>query len=225
MTFFRILIGISLIFLLSACKSTQHIVTGKYQTALTSVETHDDIEFLHVDAKTLTVSLQYYGNVMETFTVSRLPREQWREGCPTNTSIEVMETWQLSSDKATQKEPIYLFAACGGSLGLVMEVNTRTLVFKPISPLGVNDGKWVETVGTIIESGQMPDGIYAYTLQYNVVGGHAVNMEGELIQGLLPQHIFGGSKQAKQGQKLKLKYEVDDPMHYELLENIIFIEH
>jgi hypothetical protein len=217
----------SLIFLLSACKSTQHIVTGKYQTALTSVETHDDIEFLHVDAKTRTVSLQYYGNVMETLTVALLPREQWREGCPTNTSIDIMETWQLTSDNGKQKDPVYLFASCGGSLGLVMEVNTRTLVFKPITPHDVNDGKWVETVGTIIESGQMPDGVYAYTIQYNVIGigSHAVNMEGDLIQGLLPQHIFGGTKQVKQGQKLKLKYEADDPMHYELLETIVFVEH
>ena len=186
---------------------------------------NNDIEFLYVDAKARSISAHYIDDTAKIFTASLLPREQWREGCPTNTSIEVMETWQLTSDKGTQKEPIYLFASCGGSPGLVLEINTRTLVFKPITPLGVNDGKWVETVGTIIESGQMPDGNYAYTLQYNVVGGHAVNMEGELIQGLLPQHILGDSKQAKQGQKLKLKYEADDPMHYELLESIIFIEH
>lgn len=84
------------------------------------------------------------------------------------------------------------------------------------------DGKWVETIGTITESAQLPDGVYAYTLQYNVVGGQAFNMEGDLIQGPLPQHIFNVPGKAIAGQKVRLRYMTDEPIFYELLEKIRF---
>jgi hypothetical protein len=87
-----------------------------------------------------------------------------------------------------------------------------------------NNSNWTETIGTITESAKMNDGTYAYTLEYNVVGGSAINMDGELIQGKLPQHIFNVKKQAIEGQKIKLRYNKEEPMFYELLEEIVFIK-
>jgi len=87
-----------------------------------------------------------------------------------------------------------------------------------------NNLNWIETIGTITESAKMNDGIYAYTLQYEVIGGNARNLDGELIQGLLPQHIFNVEKLAIKGQQIKLRYDKDEPMFYELLENIKFTE-
>jgi hypothetical protein len=84
----------------------------------------------------------------------------------------------------------------------------------------LNNSKWVETFGTITESTRMEDGIYAYTLEYNVVGGNAKNMDGELIQGILEQYIFNVKNLAIVGQKIKLQYYKEEPMFYELLEKV-----
>jgi len=81
---------------------------------------------------------------------------------------------------------------------------------------------WVETVGVVTDSAQMPDGVFAYTLQYEVVGGHAVNREGDLIQGPLPQMIFNAPGLAVKGQKVRLRYAADEPMNYRLLDQIRF---
>jgi hypothetical protein len=87
-----------------------------------------------------------------------------------------------------------------------------------------NQVNWVETVGTITESVQMNDGTYAYTIEFIVLGGNAKNIEGKLIQGPLIQHIFGVEKKAIEGQILKLRYSKDEPMFYELLEDIKFVK-
>jgi hypothetical protein len=81
---------------------------------------------------------------------------------------------------------------------------------------------WVETFGVITESAQMPDGVFAYTLQYEVVGGHAINFDGDLIQGPLPQRIFNAPGLAVKGQKVRLRYAANDPINYRLLEQIRF---
>jgi len=81
---------------------------------------------------------------------------------------------------------------------------------------------WVETFGVITESAEVADGIFAYTLQYEVVGGHAVNFEGNPIQGPLAQHIFNAPGLAIMGQKIRLRYAADEPMDYVLLEDIQF---
>ncbi len=81
---------------------------------------------------------------------------------------------------------------------------------------------WVETVGVVIGSAQMPDGVFVYTLQYEVVGGHAINREGDLIQGPLPQMIFNAPGLAVKGQKVRLRYAADEPINYVLLEDIQF---
>ena len=87
-----------------------------------------------------------------------------------------------------------------------------------------NNENWVETTGTITGSEQMPDGTYAYTLLYEVVGGNVKNMDGELIQGPLSQAIFNNTKQAIKGQKIKLHYQKEEPMFYEFLEDIKFVK-
>jgi hypothetical protein len=86
------------------------------------------------------------------------------------------------------------------------------------------NSNWVETFGTITESVKMEDGTYAYTLEYNIIGGNAKNIYGELIQGILPQHIFNVEKQAVVGQKIKLHYDKEEPMLYEILEEIEFLK-
>jgi hypothetical protein len=88
----------------------------------------------------------------------------------------------------------------------------------------LNNLDWVETIGTITESVEMSDGTYAYTLQYDVVGGDVKNIDGDLIQGPLPQHIFNVGQLAIKGQQIKLRYEKEEPMFYELLEDIKFIK-
>ncbi len=85
-----------------------------------------------------------------------------------------------------------------------------------------NNIKWKETMGVILDSANTPDGKFAYTISYNVKGGNVKNMEGELIQGDLAQHIFGVKMLAVKGQKVKLRYNVDDPMFYELIQPIKF---
>ena len=83
---------------------------------------------------------------------------------------------------------------------------------------------WVETIGTITESIQMDDGTYAYSIEFIVLGGNAKNIDGELIQGPLTQHIFGVGQLAIEGQRINLRYSSEEPMFYELLEDIKFVE-
>lgn len=85
-----------------------------------------------------------------------------------------------------------------------------------------NSIKWKETTGVILDSANTPDGNFAYTISYNVKGGNARNMEGDLIQGELAQHIFGVKMLAVKGQKVKLRYNIDEPMLYKLLQPVKF---
>ena len=78
----------------------------------------------------------------------------------------------------------------------------------------------VETFGIITESVKLPDGNYACTLTYHVTKSTAYNHENELIQGELSQHIFGLNKLAVEGQKIKLRYNLNEPIDYQLLEKI-----
>ena len=84
------------------------------------------------------------------------------------------------------------------------------------------NSKWVETMGTIIESSETPDGNFAYTISYEIIP--FVNMDGELNNGPLIQHIFGLDKKVIEGQKLKLHYLKKEPICYELLEDIKFVK-
>ncbi len=69
----------------------------------------------------------------------------------------------------------------------------------------------------------MTDGTYAYTLRYDVAEGQVKNAEGELIQGPLQQHLFNLESRAIEGQQVRLRYDREDPMVYELLEDIEFM--
>ena len=112
------------------------------------------------------------------------------------------------------------------SLGLLI-TSCSTIKHKYNSDLEIsnkNQANWVETIGTITESVQMDDGTYAYTIEYIVLGGNAKNRDGELIQGPLNQHIFGVEKKAIEGQRIKLRYNKEEPIFFELLEKITFIE-
>jgi len=44
--------------------------------------------------------------------VKVLPRDNWEEDCQTNTSSEILETWQLNHPLFTH--PLYLFSSCFG---------------------------------------------------------------------------------------------------------------
>ncbi len=205
MKYFFKFIALWLIVLLSACGGTHVIKTGIYQSRMSNPMPGNIVEQLHVDVEKHSVSLQFNGKIVQSYSAKPLPRKQWREGCQTNTSLETLETWQLTSNDQNQKDPIFLFAMCGGDDGLSMETATKTILFDPY-------GRWVVTTGTITKSTQIPDGSYSYTLQYDVEGDP------------LSQHISDGLKQkAKEGQHLKLRYESDEPANYELLENIVYV--
>jgi hypothetical protein len=49
-------------------------------------------------------------------------------------------------------------------------------------------------------------------------------MDGELNNSPLIQHIFGLYKKVIEGQKLKLHHLKEEPIFYELLENIKFVK-
>ncbi len=130
MTQARILLYLCFLVLLSACSSTQMIASGAYQTSSSS-QIDGEIEFIQVDARNHTVTVQLYGNSLQEFSARPLPKDEWREDCHTNMSREVLETWQLSTKSAALKSvglQTYLFAGCGGD-GLIMESQTATLYF------------------------------------------------------------------------------------------------
>ncbi len=83
---------------------------------------------------------------------------------------------------------------------------------------------WAETIATITESAQMPDGSYAYTITFYADKSTAVNQQGEPIKGPIEQHYFQQTKLAIEGQKLKMRYDIEEPIFNVLLEDIEFVE-
>jgi hypothetical protein len=83
---------------------------------------------------------------------------------------------------------------------------------------------WAETVGTISESAQMPDGSYAYTIMFYADKSTAVNDQNEPIKGPIELHYFLQKKLAVQGQTFKMRYDIEEPIFNEILEDIKFVE-
>jgi hypothetical protein len=87
-----------------------------------------------------------------------------------------------------------------------------------------NKDNWVEAVGVVTESTQMLDGTYAYTLEYDVTGSDAVNIDRESMQGPLPQFLFNVTSKAVEGREMKLQYDPENPNFFEILEGMEFIK-
>lgn len=127
----QIWVGLAFVALLSACSSTHMIEPGVYQSGVDGVEPLDPtepVELLYVDAESMQVRIEIDGRVVNEFAATRLSRSQWREGCQTNFSREVLETWALQDLANASDNTIFLQAACQGS-GVVISTNTRTVLF------------------------------------------------------------------------------------------------
>ncbi len=128
----------------NACGSTQMLSTGAYQTSTgpESIALYGSyVETLYVDIENHRVRLEAEGKVLQTYIGSPLPRKDWREGCPTNTSIDKQETWALLADESqSEQPPIFLFAVCQGS-GVVLATDTKTVVFQPVGQAEEEEGK------------------------------------------------------------------------------------
>jgi hypothetical protein len=82
---------------------------------------------------------------------------------------------------------------------------------------------WAETTGKITNVTLLNDGTYAYTLVYNADRSTARNADGVLIKGPIPQHYFGQAKKPVDGQKIRMRYMIEEPVIFELLEYIRFV--
>jgi len=90
---------------------------------------------------------------------------------------------------------------------------------KPASP-----SEWAETTGRITNVTTLPDGTFGYTLTYSADQSTARNSEGVSIKGPVPQHYLGKHKKPVDGQPLKMRYLREEPIIFELLEDIRFSE-
>lgn len=218
------------ILLINGCALKSEIRSGQY----TVVKTADmpqvrinpsNLNYIKVDAEKHQVELFKADNKL-LCNAEVLPKNRWMKDCYTNTSHQDLETWRLK--EPTLKKPLYLIASCDKDFLLLSNsleedalyssqaFSTREIVAEKII--------WINTTATIVESAKLPDGSYAYTIVYNANQSDAVNMENQPINGDLDQHIFGVKKRAKQGQKLKVKYNKHEPMQFQLLETIVWEE-
>ena len=127
----QIWVGFAFAAMLSACSSTHMINPGIYQSGVDGVEPLDPtepVELLYVDADSMQVRIEVDGRIVSKFAATRLSQSQWREGCQTNFSREVSETWALQDLADASANPIFLEAACQGS-GVVISTNSRTILF------------------------------------------------------------------------------------------------
>jgi hypothetical protein len=217
-----------MIVLFSGCVSKSEIYSGKY-TLLKHEDmppAHvipDDVTYIKVDVENYSVVLFKADSKLLCY-ADVLPKEKWLEGCFTNTSHQVLETWKLKHTYL--KKPLYLVASCDKDLVLLSNSLDKDSLYNSQAfskgDLIIEEIPWVTTIATISESVKLPDDSYGYTIVYNVEKSTARNRDNELIIGLLKQYVFGLTKKAKKGQKLKLKYNQDEPMQFKLLEDIIF---
>ena len=82
---------------------------------------------------------------------------------------------------------------------------------------------WVETTGRITNVTMLDDGTFGYTLVYNVNESSALNAQGKLIKGIIPQHFLDKQKKPLSEQKLKMRYLRKEPIVFELLDNIRYV--
>jgi hypothetical protein len=217
-----------IVVLFSGCASKGVIHSGQY-----TLLKHEDMPPVHVEPSDVSlINIDVKNHKVELFKADKkllcnaeaLPKKKWIEGCFTNTSHKSLETWELKHKDF--KIPLYLVASCGKDLVLLSNSLKKDSLYnsKAFSKGGLVIKKipWVVTTATISESVKLPDGSFAYTLLYNVDKSNARNRDNKPIIGPLDQHIFGLTKKAKKGQKLKLKYNQDEPMQFKLLEDIIF---
>ncbi len=83
-----------------------------------------------------------------------------------------------------------------------------------------HNSPWQQTEATLEDVQDMGDGTYAYRLRYNVTRSRAVNADGDAISGPIEQVAFGVSSRPLEGQTLNIKYHVDEPVVYQLLEPV-----
>ena len=82
------------------------------------------------------------------------------------------------------------------------------------------DEKWAVTTGQITKVAKLDDGTYGWTLVYSAEKSTATNADGQPIKGPIEQHFLGKPRKAVDGQKIKLRYRRDEPVVFELLEEI-----
>ena len=82
---------------------------------------------------------------------------------------------------------------------------------------------WAETTGTITGF-EMDDGSYAYTLLYDADQSIALDPDGNPIKGPISKIYFQQTKRAVSGQKVKMRYNIEEPTFHEILESVDFIE-
>ena len=87
-----------------------------------------------------------------------------------------------------------------------------------------DDVLWVTTSARIINIGELPDGKFCYSLEYNPTQSTAVNTAGKPIKGPIQQHYLGNSRKPLEGQKIKMRYMREEPIIYKLLEPIEYVE-
>ena len=83
---------------------------------------------------------------------------------------------------------------------------------------------WATTSARIINIEELPDGKFCYSLEYNPTQSTAVNAAGKPIKGPIQQHYLGESRKPIEGQKIKMRYMREEPIIYELLEPIKYVD-
>jgi len=86
----------------------------------------------------------------------------------------------------------------------------------------VKDDAWVETTAEIVNIDIFEDNTWMYSYRYEVTESTAVNNEGIPIKGPIEQHTMIEGKKPIPGQKIKMRYRKDEPIIFELLEEVKF---
>jgi hypothetical protein len=83
---------------------------------------------------------------------------------------------------------------------------------------------WAETTGSISNITTLPDGKYVFSLIYRAGQSTAKNADGRQINGEIEQHCLGKSRRPIAGQALRLRYMIEEPIIYELIDEIKYAE-
>ncbi len=115
---------------LAACGSTHMIETSSFYSGAEYERPEPPLEVLSVNTETRQVRLTIGGKEPMVFAGTPLPREEWSEGCQTNTSHETMEMWSLKQVSGPKIQPVpkTVMATCSGQ-GLVLGADLKSVLF------------------------------------------------------------------------------------------------
>jgi len=109
----KILFILSVLLPLTACSSINYIKSDRYILSNDNYAAQESyfssVEAVSVDADKQLVTFKK-NQLMLQLTAKRMSREDWLTDCYTNTSYEILETWQL--DSSLFLHPYYIVASC-----------------------------------------------------------------------------------------------------------------